>query len=436
MKKFKMLIVALVVTFVSVFTVNAAEKAPEAKTFGTKNYFFANGVAITIEEPTDPANGALIKWDGGSLEVKADTTIIGGRHNDAEEVNTSITMNGGTVKNIFAGGLHISTVNESNVVLNGGKVTGAIMGGGYEELVNCGEGDFNAVDEADVMTSTTKVNAAKITVNGGSVNQVWGGGGAHAYTGSALIVINNTDTEIAYVIGGGSNGYTGTAEVIINGGKVGILQGVNRGTMDSVDMEVTGGEVKNAFVGGEPDPGVTGTIEEGTIEITGGKVENLAPGTNGVVGGTAVSAKDDVVVKFNKDAVTNVDETEFNEDNLTKTVTLKFVIDSEEYEVEHEVGTPFTEDEVDEIIAEINELKKDENKEVADFFVNQDYSSIFDMLEEVSEGQTIYVKLNEVLENDGTRNPNTADVNLFAIIISLLIGVSGLAYTIKRRKFN
>ena len=435
MRKIKFLVVALVVMFGFMFTARAAEVAPERTTVGGKDYFFANGVAITIEEPTTAGMGALIKWDGGSEEVPATITVFGGRHNSTEVHNANVVMNGGTVKNIFGGGLHRSSLNEVNITVNGGTITGAIMGGGYEELVNCGDGDFNIVTEEDVLDSTTRVEKVNIVINDGHVGSVYGGGGAHAYTGTVSIVINKTQNEIAYVIGGGSNGHTGSADVVINGGKVAVLQGVNRGTMNSVEMEITGGEVENAYVGGEPDPSVTGTIEEGKIEITGGAVENLAPGTNGVEEGQAVSAKDEIVVKYNKDAVANVDETEFNEDALTKTVTLTFVVDGEEYALEHEVGTPFTEEEVEELIEEINEITKENNKEVEDFFGDADYNAIFDMLEDLNEGKTIYVQLKEVAE-EGTKNPETSDIGLVGVIFTLLLSVAGLGYTIKRRKFN
>ena len=73
----------------------------------TKEVFLANGNAITVTADPDNAEGAIITWEGGSQKVTKAVTIFGGAHNDATELaTTSITMNGGKVKNIFGGGLH------------------------------------------------------------------------------------------------------------------------------------------------------------------------------------------------------------------------------------------------------------------------------------------------------------------------------------------
>lgn len=440
MKKIKYLLLALAVVFAGMTNVNAAIATPELTTMGTKNILLANGSPITIEEPTTTGMGATVKWEGGQIEVPADVTIIGGYHNDAvNKVTTSITMNGGTVKNIFGGGLHISYVTDANIVMNGGKVTSSIMGGGYEEFVNCGAPDFNAVTEAQVMSSTTKVENTVITINGGNLDgaMVFGGGGAHAYTESATIKLNSYEGKISYLVAGGSNGYTGTSEIIMNDGKVGVVQSVNRGTMDTANIEISGGTVDTAYVGGETDPSVTGTFNEANMVISGGKVTNVEVGQNGIDGNSSsISAKDNITLTYNKNTVTNIDENQFAEQSIMKTIKLTIIGEGENVSIEIPAGTKLTADDVIEMKKEINEKLGAEGLKLDDFYKDTSYTEIYDMTTEFTEDTTVYVKFIALQEDDGTANPETADINLITILGTILFGIVGLGYTIKKRKFN
>lgn len=440
MKKIKYLLLALAVVFAGMTNVNAATATPELTTLGTKNILLANGTPITIEEPTTAGMGATVKWEGGEIEVPADVTIIGGYHNDAvNKVSTSITMNGGTVKNIFGGGLHISYVTDANIVMNGGKVTSSIMGGGYEEFVNCGQSDFNAVTEAQVMSSTTKVENTVITINGGNLDgaMIFGGGGAHAYTETAIIKLNEYEGKISYLVAGGSNGYTGSSEIIMNNGEVGVVQSVNRGTMDTANIEINGGKVDTAYVGGETDPTVTGTFNEANMVITGGEVANVEVGQNGIdANNSSISAKDNITLTYNKNTVTNIDETQFSEQSVMKTIKLTIIAEGEEFSDEIPLGTKFTNDDVIEIKKEINRNIEAEGLKFDDFYKDANYTEVYDMTTEFTEDTTVYAKFMELQEDDGTQNPETADISLYGMIITILFGVVGLSYTIKKRKFD
>ena len=87
----------------------------------------------------------------------------------------------------------------------------------------------------------------------------------------------------AYVTAGGSNGYTGSGTVNVSGSaNIKVLQGVNRGGMDAIKLNVTGGTVKNMYAGGESgDASVTGTFAQSDVTVSGGTVKTLRAGTNG-----------------------------------------------------------------------------------------------------------------------------------------------------------
>ncbi len=433
MKKFKKLFLALVVMFAGIITVNAAPSTPEYSVIGGKKVLLANGTPISIEAPTTEGMGATIKWDGGEIEVPADTSVFGGKHNSTDKENSSITMNGGTVKNVFGGGLHISEVTNAVITINGGKITGAIMGGGYEEFTSCTEGDFNVVTEENAKTSSTRVENVTITVNGGNLDgaQVYGGGGAHSYTGTATITLKTYEGTISYLTAGGSNGHTENAVIEMAGGKVGVLQSVNRGTMNTIEVEINGGEVTNAYVGGENDPGVTGTFVSAELNVNTGKVTNLNPGTNG-----GVAAEEEITVTYNKDVVENIDETKFAEDTVEAMVIITIKYDEFEESVALPVGTKFTDEEYDDLVKAINEAVADKGIEFEGFYADEDCTKEYNFKEEINESATVYAKFVQLREDDGTKNPETSDISVYGIIAALLLGTVGLGYTIKKRRFN
>lgn len=288
MKKSYLIMLITLLTFAFIFalvgTVNAATE-PKVEVIDGKEYFFANGTPITIEERTDGVAGAKISWTGGTVDLKSNANVFGGMHNDNAEVNTSITMNGGTLNNVIGGGLHLSKTNSSKIVINGGTVT-SVQGGGASSLTKkCG--CTNATWYAgNPKNSPCQTNNASVIINGGKIlSLVFGGGEGISNTESATVTINNGDLSSAWVTAGGSNGNTTTANLNISGGKLNVVQGVNRGTIDSIHLNIDGGKIKNLYVCGETDDSsVTGTINnmrKSTVEISGdAEIEEMAMGQN------------------------------------------------------------------------------------------------------------------------------------------------------------
>lgn len=257
------------------------------------NAFFANGTLVVISENTgaDAAEKpVLVTWVGangsGTMALDSNVSIFGGGHNDGRTFETTnVSMNGGTVRNIFGGGLHKSNVVTANVVVNGGTVA-SVSGGGAALLKDDGCGSAVAGSyPADKAKINNFVNVANVTVNGDAVitSTVFGGGESISSVETANVTISGGDLSGAWVTAGGANGYTGNAKLNITGGTIKVVQGANRGGIDSVNMDITGGEIANLYLGGEAgDSSVTGTI--GAIDaVIGGqaKVDKLATGTSG-----------------------------------------------------------------------------------------------------------------------------------------------------------
>ena len=298
----------------------------------TLNIFFANAKAITIEAGSE--GNVKISWDGKSLEVPETASIVGGYHNNDTSCETSITMNSGKVKNIIAGGLHKSHVTKAKVVVNeGATITGGIMGGGASSFKNnCGCENGNPWYNGDAKESPCKVDETEVIVNGGTITMIYGGGEGISYTEKAKVSINGG--SVNYVTAGGSNGYTGEAKVSINDGTIKEMQSVNRGSMDSSNMEITGGTIGKLYVGGADETDVTGSIASSSVSITGkAEVTTLDAGKSG--GNEINSNTTDVTtnVYFDKNCVEKVDGSE-NQDNIFNTQNnseVIFKVDGKEY---------------------------------------------------------------------------------------------------------
>lgn len=291
-KKLSILLVAIAFILILAGSVNAASD-PYATTIDSKEFFFANGTPITIEERTDSNSGALIKWNGGEKEVGPKAYIFGGMHDEDEEVSTSITMNGGTVNAVMGGGLHLSNTKTSTVVINSGiinSVTGGGVGAGATMAKNCPCGGYYATP-ADLKDSVTKTGTTNVTVNGGNITLLYGAGSS-GYTRTEIANLKITGGTVEYVTAGSSNGSTGTANLEITGGILSVVQSVNRGKLESANVEIIGGDITNLYIGGESDPSVTGEITKKiTMEVSGNaKVKKLQTGTNaGVLIDTSTS---------------------------------------------------------------------------------------------------------------------------------------------------
>lgn len=349
--------------------------------------FFANGTPVTVEARTDGQDGALIKWDGGEKAVPADTSVFGGSHESDEKLaTTSVTVNGGTLNNVFGGGLHKSSVGTSTVIINGGEIEKDVFGGG--------EG-----------ISYTK--KASVTV-------------AKSFTGN-----------IRYLTLGGSNGYTDDATALLLGGKIKVLQSVNRGFMETAEITVNGAEIENAYASAEGDNQKLGVNKKAVINIISGKVKNVAPGQRGTSNENAADISE---ISYVEGTVVN-EPTNFNEEKVTVNINLTLKSDEFADTIQIPKGTTFTDDELQKIIDEINNELKEDKMKLEGFFKDKELKNKFDFSEEINADTTIYLKLVEIKAETSNKekNPQTSDMNLALILTTLGLASVG-AVLVSRKK--
>ena len=392
---------------------------------------FANGTPITVEERTDGEAGALIKWEGGELAVPANTSVFGGSHDNATKVeSTSITVNGGTLYNIFGGGLHKSYVGTARVTVTGGTINGKIHGGGASSYA--GSTCHQPWYAGDKENATTVVDEAIVIIKGGnlsSATDVFGAGEGISYTKKATLTITKEFTgNIRYATAGGSNGYTDDAKVFANGGKIKVLQAVNRGFIETSEMTVDGAEVEKAYASSEGDNQKLGVMQEAKLIVKSGKVGYAAPGQKGNPGEIA---NDVSTIEYKEGTVTTVEK--FDADATTVTVNLMLIAGDEEQTIQIPKGTVFTEEELKAMIEEINNELAADNLELVGFYLDEELTQEFDFSTPIEQDMELYMKLKDITPEQKVENPETSDVNIFLILSLVAVGAFGTTLVLKNR---
>lgn len=392
---------------------------------------FANGTPITVEERTDGEAGALIKWEGEELAVPANTSVFGGSHDNATKVeSTSITVNGGTLYNIFGGGLHKSYVGTARVTVTGGTINGNIHGGGASSYA--GTTCHQPWYAGDKENATTVVDEAIVTIKGGnlsSATDVFGAGEGISYTKKATLTITKEFTgNIRYATAGGSNGYTDDAKVFANGGKIKVLQAVNRGFIETSEMTVDGAEVEKAYASSEGDDQKLGVMQEAKLIVKSGKVGYAAPGQKGNPGEIA---NDVSTIEYKEGTVTTVEK--FDADATTVTVNLMLIAGDEEQTIQIPKGTVFTEEELKAMVEEINNELAADNLELVGFYLDEKLTQEFDFSTPIEQDMELYMKLKAITPEQKVENPETSDVNIFLILSLVAVGAFGTTLVLKNR---
>lgn len=320
MKKFLAICLSLCLAAALFAVPVLAEGAAEPT--GSGNTFFANGTPITISAEA-PQGGqeaeisglttgkdAYISWVSGGVTkyvgVSAAATVYGGSDGTEQAVSvpsTSITMTGGTVRDLIGGNLGanaktpLATVAGDVVMRVSGdaKVSNYIAGGGYnnacvngtvsitldgvdfaglDPYVNGGvwghgnEGTRNIAD--GTMTTQAVVNRVEIVVtNSKNIPLLGVGGGGSTKVNSGSLTVTDSTVKSLYL--GGINGETGSCEVTLNNSTVTDLAATNRGFVGTAVVNVNGGSVANFYTGAAPGcfgsdsgavdgSGVTGSI--------------------------------------------------------------------------------------------------------------------------------------------------------------------------------
>lgn len=316
MKRFLAVCIALCLAM-ALFAVPVFAEGADEPT-GSGDTFFANGMPITIQASapsegtpvtlsdfTEGGTAAFIVWeDSGQTKyvgVSADANVYGGSDGRQAAVSvpsTSITMTGGTVRNLIGGNLGANAKTPLATVT--GNVTMHISGDAKVSNYIAGGGRDNACVNGTVSLTLDGVNFAELDpyVNGG----VWGhgnegtrniekgtmdtqavahrveikvtnsqnipllgvGGGGSTKVNSGSLTVTNSTVEALYL--GGINGETVNCTVQLNNSTVDQIAATNRGYVGTASVDINGGSVGELYTGAVPG---CFTSDAGKTDATG-----------------------------------------------------------------------------------------------------------------------------------------------------------------------
>ena len=270
---------------------------------------FACGNAITINADTKDDTKNDISWYTVDEIKHLSVTAGGDVYGGSEESVSGVLV----------------TYPSTSITMNGGKVSN-IFGGGNGScdvanttiVVNGGEITGSVCGAGCTgMAKDNKVGHAHIVINNctGTPSVYGGSGEGYASTAEALVEINGGTFE--KVTAGGSDGYTQVAKVIVNNGTINVLQGCNKGSISDVAFEVYGGEITSMPVwgeGGNTDPEDEPKVQNAKLTIMGGTITTLEPGVNTIT-------DRNILGSYVTGVITNQDAALTNMPKLTKTYT-------------------------------------------------------------------------------------------------------------------
>ncbi len=214
---------------------------------------------------------------GYTPAVYALSAVYGGGNLAACAAATTVTVNGcnASIQDVFGGG-NAAAVAATSVTINGGIIDRVFAGGNGE------------VAAADV------TGAASAIVHGGTIRQLFGGGNKSGTIGSMSVSVDKQGTcseSIAEVYGGGNMADSGPGSLTISCGAEGIgdvYGGANNATITGdIVLNINGGQINRVFGGNNNGGNITGSI---TVNVNADPTTCPTFSLNNVYGGGNLAA--------------------------------------------------------------------------------------------------------------------------------------------------
>ena len=270
-----------------------------------KKSVYGSGNYGTVGYSSSSNGNVLIKINGGTIgnvfgsgnnsgsgrewNVNIDTsiemtngTITGGIYGGSNQKGSlygSVTLNilGGEVNEVYGGGLGSETYVTNNVLVNLGDETNTLnlVGKAY------GGSAFGTVNSKQ-KTNTISNYKTEVNVNGGNINNVFGGGkGDNNNTpyvaGNVTLTINNGTVTNAFGGNDAKGKPNGEVKVYLNGGVITkAFGGGNKTAIDNTYVYQIGSKSETIYGGSNEQ----GEVSTANIEVTGGEATTIYGGNN------------------------------------------------------------------------------------------------------------------------------------------------------------
>lgn len=251
-----------------------------------RNVFGCNNANGTPKESVEVTiNNTAASTGTGDNKVYALKGVYGGgnlAHYDPTTPSVTypkVNINGcsTSIEDVFGGG-NAAAVPNTNVIVNGGDIKRVFAGGNGETgtPANVGWKTIAASPvDGDKYTGTyTGAGAAKLDINGGTIDQVFGGSNANGKvrSGSTIDIEKEDgacDMHITNVFGGGNEaaGAAGTISIGCTGaaandeGITNVFGGANQADVTGdIELNITGGRITNVYGGNNESGSISGGI--------------------------------------------------------------------------------------------------------------------------------------------------------------------------------
>ncbi len=236
---------------------------------GTVNNVYGGGLGDATHEAL--VNGAVaVTVNGGTVSNVFGCNNINGAPQGTVVVTVEQTASTMAVTNVFGGGNLAQYSGNPEVNIINGTVSGNVYGGGKGELASGdSRGQKGKVTGNPQVTIGDDVDGHAAHVTG----DVYGGGDAANVAGTPVVVVNDCATTIGYLYGGGNAADVTGTNITVNGGSITQAYGGGHG-----DKNVTEQPLKYADVNGNV-----------VFNVYGGTIAQVFAGSNskGSITGTS-----------------------------------------------------------------------------------------------------------------------------------------------------
>ena len=196
--------------------------------------------------------------------------VFGCNNFNGNPSGASVTVNGGTINNNVYGGGNLAAASVSpEVTINNGTLPGSVFGGG--------KGDDTDPDHAiAAITGSPRVtigsNTGTVTIQG----NVFGGGDAANVVGAPEVIVNNCNTTIGTKT---DDVWNTTGGTVYGGGNAAHVSGTDNGT----SVTINGGNIYRVFGGGNGERGesyAANVAGDAAVEVHAGLIHQLFAGSN------------------------------------------------------------------------------------------------------------------------------------------------------------
>ena len=269
-------------------TVNGGKVKPQswntnnpASIFGCNNAAGSpkSTVSVTINKTDDTT------LDGEGKKIYAINGVYGGgneAHYDYDNANYPIvTINGcesTSIKDVYGGG-NAAAVPSTHVTINGGDIYRVFGGGNGESEVPAHVGYKNKTENSTTSAYTANGNVS-LSIKGGTINQVFGGSNAHGtIKGTINVEVEKNSScpiQVHELYGGGNQAASNVGNISIKCmAEEDMIDYVYGGSNDAditgnINLSMTGGRIGNLFGGNNTGHSVNGSITVTVNWITTG----------------------------------------------------------------------------------------------------------------------------------------------------------------------